>query len=52
MPRGNRNGRNGDDGDDDRQDEGIIIGPLGIFLNLRVKVNNLTHILWNLKTTW
>ena len=23
--------------------KGIIIGPLGIFLNLRVKVNNLTH---------
>ena len=31
---------------------GIITGHLGIFLNLRGKVNNLFHILWNLKTTW
>ena len=30
---------------------GIIIGNLEIFLNLREKVNNLSHILWNLKTT-
>ena len=31
---------------------GIITGHLEIFPNLREKVNNLTLILWNLKTTW
>ena len=59
MPRGNR-GRNGDDDDDDDDDDyddddrmkGIISGHLEIFLNLREKVNNLSHILWNLKNIW
>ena len=32
--------------------KGIITGHLEIFLNLREKVNSLSHILWNLKTTW